>query len=271
MEKITRNILVFICAMLLPCSSWAADEQANGKPDFGHLKNNRAKIIAEIDGIKGDVKKKEDNAARISSSASDIENYIKRTNQDILNTERRLKTEAGDKQKIEGNLQYLKDSLARAQDDLSQKTQSEKELTEFRSRLNEKERQLSEIESQINDLLSRDIVAQEFKTKISFYFAMVVALMILGFFGISFYDEKVRITIFSGQAGMQFVTLFSLIIAIILFGITGVLGDKELAALLGGLSGYILGRYNHSDEPPAEIKSTKKSQVFTETELQTPV
>ena len=28
------------------------------------------------------------------------------------------------------------------------------------------------------------------------------------------------------------------------FGITGILEDKELAALLGGLSGYILGRYS---------------------------
>lgn len=48
--------------------------------------------------------------------------------------------------------------------------------------------------------------------------------------------------IFAGQAGIQFVTLFSLVIAIILFGIITILEGKELAALLGGLSGYILGR-----------------------------
>ena len=41
---------------------------------------------------------------------------------------------------------------------------------------------------------------------------------------------------------MQFLTLFSLVIAIILFGITQILEGKELAARLGGLSGYILGR-----------------------------
>lgn len=39
-----------------------------------------------------------------------------------------------------------------------------------------------------------------------------------------------------GQSGIQFLTLFSLVIAIILFGITGILKGKELAALLGGLS-----------------------------------
>lgn len=55
-------------------------------------------------------------------------------------------------------------------------------------------------------------------------------------------DEKVRRAIFSHQVGIQFVTLFSLVIAIILFGIIDILEGKELAALLGGLSGYILGR-----------------------------
>jgi hypothetical protein len=51
-----------------------------------------------------------------------------------------------------------------------------------------------------------------------------------------------RTTIFSRESGIQFITLFSLVIAIILFGILEILHDKELAALLGGLSGYILGR-----------------------------
>jgi hypothetical protein len=45
-----------------------------------------------------------------------------------------------------------------------------------------------------------------------------------------------------GEFGIQFVTLFSLIIAIILFGVLKILEGRELAALLGGLSGYILGR-----------------------------
>jgi presenilin-like A22 family membrane protease len=64
----------------------------------------------------------------------------------------------------------------------------------------------------------------------------------VGFFVVAFRDEHVRQEIFSGQAGIQFVTLFSLVIAIILFGIIDILEGKELAALLGGLSGYILGR-----------------------------
>jgi len=118
---------------------------------------------------------------------------------------------------------------------------------------------LSMVDDMISQSLARDLVEQGFKATISFYFAMVVGFMILCFFGISFYDKNIRSTIFSGQAGMQFVTLFSLIIAMILFGITGILGDKELASLLGGLSGYILGKYSPEvpkhDKEPAKVPS----------------
>ena len=42
--------------------------------------------------------------------------------------------------------------------------------------------------------------------------------------------------------GLQFMTLFILIIAIILFGILDIFLGSELAALLSGISGYILGK-----------------------------
>jgi hypothetical protein len=83
---------------------------------------------------------------------------------------------------------------------------------------------------------------QLFKLQMSGVFAALVGIVIVGFFAVAFRDEQVRREIFAGQAGIQFVTLFSLVIAIILFGIIGVLEGKELSALLGGLSGYILGR-----------------------------
>lgn len=83
---------------------------------------------------------------------------------------------------------------------------------------------------------------QEFKLWMSLMFALLVATVIVGFFGVAWRDEGVRRNVFSGQAGLQFITLFSLVIAIILFGIIGVLESRELAALLGGMSGYILGR-----------------------------
>src|SRR5260370_39942842 len=87
-----------------------------------------------------------------------------------------------------------------------------------------------------------EIPKQKFKTRMSITFAVLVGLVIVGFFAIAFYDVAVRREIFSGTAGIQFVTPFSLVIGIILFGITGILEAKKLAALLWGLSGYILGR-----------------------------
>jgi len=85
---------------------------------------------------------------------------------------------------------------------------------------------------------------QTFKATTSIVFSILIGLVIMGFFTMAWIDQNVRRAIFSGQTGLQFVTLFSIVIAIILFGITGILQDKELAALLGGLSGYILGRYS---------------------------
>jgi hypothetical protein len=108
------------------------------------------------------------------------------------------------------------------------------------------------IDTEISRRVDLEKPKQEFKKNISAYFAGLIALVILGFFFIASRDEIVRREIFAGQAGIQFITLFSLVIAIILFGITGILEGKELSALLGGLSGYILGR--STTAKPAEGK-----------------
>jgi hypothetical protein len=113
-----------------------------------------------------------------------------------------------------------------------------------------KEQERAIVENRLNEILNVELANQRFKDSMSKWFAGLVAAVIVGFFFIAWLDEKVRQTIFSGQAGIQFVTLFSLVIAIILFGITGILEGKELSALLGGLSGYILGRATgHQTEP----------------------
>jgi hypothetical protein len=114
------------------------------------------------------------------------------------------------------------------------------------------------IEAKISELLSLELAVQGFKTSMSIAFTILVGLVILGFFLVATVDQKVRQRIFSGQAGIQFVTLFSIVIAIILFGITNVLEGKELSALIGGLSGYILGRAQQDPaEPQDEPGGTK--------------
>jgi hypothetical protein len=107
-------------------------------------------------------------------------------------------------------------------------------------------RYLQSLSNRIEDrtvaLLIPDSQKNTFRLYLSGIYAIIVSLLIAGFFTVAFVDGRVRASIFSVQAGIQFITLFSLVIAIILFGILGILQDKELAALLGGISGYILGR-----------------------------
>ena len=125
--------------------------------------------------------------------------------------------------------------------------------------LDAKKKQKTQVEQKLSDLLNIEKPRQTFKTWMSLVFAALVGLVIIGFFIIAWRDENVRREIFAGQAGIQFITLFSLFIAIILFGITGILQDKELAALLGGLSGYILGR--GSKDTPGTAPSTPPSST----------
>ncbi len=96
----------------------------------------------------------------------------------------------------------------------------------------------------INSLLLTTDASNNFRKWITIAFAVLVGIVIVGFFVVASQQKNLRDAIFSTDSGLQFVTLFSLIIAIILFGVINVLEGRELSALLGGLSGYILGRGN---------------------------
>jgi hypothetical protein len=99
-----------------------------------------------------------------------------------------------------------------------------------------------DIEHEMNGRADVENPKQAFRTNMSVAFTILVGLVIVGFYFLAYLDEGLRREMFSRQSGIQFITLFSLVIAIILFGITGILESRELSALLGGLSGYILGR-----------------------------
>ncbi len=132
-----------------------------------------------------------------------------------------------------------------------------KAIDQKQTELAAKQSRRDAIDAAISRKVDLEAPKQEFKKNISAYFAALIALVILGFFFIASRDEVVRREIFAGQAGIQFITLFALVIAIILFGITGILEGKELSALLGGLSGYILGRSTTSK--PADTKGPSEA------------
>jgi hypothetical protein len=100
-----------------------------------------------------------------------------------------------------------------------------------------------------------------FTTIATAIFALLVGFVILGFFNIASKSESVKNAIFAGDSGIQFVTLFSVVIAIILFGILRILDGKELAALLGGLSGFILGKSTTRPPPPSGPTTPSSGQA----------
>jgi hypothetical protein len=112
------------------------------------------------------------------------------------------------------------------------------------------------------------LVLQDFKRIVSLGCAFLVAVVFIGFLAIAWRDEVVRRRVFDAGSSIQFLTLFLLIIAIILFGVTGILEGKELSALLGGLSGYILGRVsaggNGREKKGREGKSSENTNPDTE-------
>ena len=138
-------------------------------------------------------------------------------------------------------LGVLKDSLGQARNDFRQK----KTLS---VRLDSSQRALSGVEFQINQLMIPRISQQNFLFYASLAFVLLMGILLITFYKVVFKDQKVRLAVFGSDSGLQFVTLFSIIIAIILSGLTGILEGKELSALLGSIAGYILGKAKLSSE-----------------------
>ena len=96
---------------------------------------------------------------------------------------------------------------------------------------------------QIDSALAPEYSQQDFRKTISIYFTGLIGLLLVVFFFLVYKKSNHNLSkeLLSGY-GLQFVTLFVLIIAVILFGILGILEGSELAAILSGISGYILGK-----------------------------
>lgn len=98
-------------------------------------------------------------------------------------------------------------------------------------------------ESTIDNALAPEYQSQKFRIWVSLFFSLLIGIMIVSFFGTIYKKAGDSVgTLLLSDGGLQFVTIFVLIIAIILFGILNILEGRELAAILSGIAGYILGR-----------------------------
>jgi hypothetical protein len=118
---------------------------------------------------------------------------------------------------------------------------------------------LGRVDDAVTGLLLSTDTNNTFKIDVTIAFSILVGLVISGFFFLLAREKEIRAKIFENDAGLQFVTLFALIIAIILFGVINILEGKELAALLGGLSGYILGRGGLGSGPRSTSPNTSNT------------
>jgi hypothetical protein len=105
------------------------------------------------------------------------------------------------------------------------------------------EQDIRSAESTIDNALAPEYQSQKFRTLVSAFFALLIGIMIVAFFATIYKKAGDSVgTLLLSDGGLQFVTIFVLIIAIILFGILNILEGRELAAILSGIAGYILGR-----------------------------
>lgn len=220
--------------------------QIKKEQEFSKLRSERRKAILEIPKLQDRVKQLSSEIQALKEEKSEYEYYLADTNRSI---ESNANNDQNSTQKSEADSFILKkrdlytSHIASITPKIAQK---ELDIVNAKIELEKAQEKQYELEEAINLLLIPENAKNQFKLYITAAFSLLVALVIIGFFIVSLKDEQVRRSIFSSQSGIQFLTLFSLVIAIILFGITGILGGKELAALLGGISGYILGRVTDS-------------------------
>lgn len=163
---------------------------------------------------------------------SHLEREAKRILEALDNYDQRLKDEEKKKQEFVAKFKQATEAVSRTSEQIEKASQDQLSY----------QRLLGEIDDMVNQLFIASDATNSFKLKMSLAFSILVGVVIVGFFIIAWSNEEIKKTIFSNESGIQFITMFAIVIAVILFGIIGVLESKELSALLGGLSGYILGK-----------------------------
>jgi hypothetical protein len=224
---------------------------------FSAARDQRSKLLIEIPRLKEALEmlhRRKANVSQLQNDKRRVDEDLARWGQELQRIRQDLQTAPPvEKPQVQAKIRSIEDLQARSKLRLASIEQTlreagqepkkiDEELEKKQEEITQAQAKLEAAEQRINELLNFELPRQSFKLYMSGVFALLVAGVIGGFFWIAMKDERVRQAIFSGTAGIQFVTLFSVVIAIILFGIIEILEGKELAALLGGLSGYILGR-----------------------------
>jgi hypothetical protein len=214
------------------------------------LKNTHDKVSEALSTAKTAIPPDQKNIDNLTSQLTDVTNFIAQIERRKDTADKQAKQYDATKDDLTTQIQTTKHDI----------TTIKSTIDQDQSIIDKKTQDLQDIEDQITFLFTKSDQTNSFKLNMSLAFTGLVSLVIIGFFVVALYDDKVRTSIFSNESGIQFITLFSLVIAIILFGIVNILEGRELAALLGGLSGYILGRGTGSERTATQQASRLTTQ-----------
>ena len=270
-------LIAGLLGALTPIPAVAASDQGQPfvdrffgkKANFDQLRRDRRKILSEIATLEREIKTAESqvdvlnrNAERITFDQRMLESQMRQIDVEIALWKLDPKSPSTESRYLRNKFPTAEDTpfsglsyeqIRARKSDLEQRIKSITERTLQASQLVEankrrqsdirqKEGALIEVEELIGNEIGMGTNQYIYRTIVSLIFAGIVAYLVYKFFKTIEQNEKVKESIFSGEAGIQFITLFSIVIAVILFGILEILGSNELSALLGGLSGYILGK-----------------------------
>lgn len=246
-----------------PVSSDTKNSDISSEKDFRPLFEEREKLIDELrdlDQAVDDLQTK----LRTLRPVDALEQDLKRSQGVLEKLKQRASTPPTEAQQKDIDTQER--YIDQIKDNLQTASESKPVLAANKSEQQKKRDRLFKIEQRIAQLFDATRDVNQFRLYATISFGVLVFIVVGGFYLIAWYKQGVAQTIFAGELGMQFVTLFLIVIAIILFGIMGTLEGKELSALLGGLSGYILGRAGTklTEHQPNNPNQNEKTQGDTQ-------
>lgn len=208
--------------------------------------------IDAINNKSNELEKVMDEAKRNELKEASIDIYFPNCGIDVLGTNMT-------------SLERLKEVKTQLKNCMDKEYVRQCEFNSLKANLNVVKKDYALCQEQIDSSLAPEYKDQEFRKTISIGFACLLGGLLMVFVVVVFRSEKNIADYFFSDTGLQFITLFVLIISIILFGILKILEGRELAAILSGIAGYILGKSKSNskvtDDSGDKAKADTKEEV----------
>lgn len=132
---------------------------------------------------------------------------------------------------------------------ISEATSAKNQLKTLKANINTVSSDIESCKEAMDSALKTEDRKQKFTRTVAIAGFSVIFLII----GLFFYTMLARgkaedVARLIGFTGLQFITLFAVIICLVIFGILSMIPGSELASILSAISGFILGKGNYERE-----------------------